>query len=85
MQDEFFIDEQGRFQMATDDLTAFMEFLQANKILCSAEEPSAFTAEGRTYGYGRLHHLYDAEAAEDLHRHWNRDREESRTSQPQRS
>lgn len=85
MPDEFFIDEQGRFQMASDDLTAFLEFLHANKILCSAEEPSAFTAEGQAYGYGRLHHLYDMEAAEDLHRFWKSDREVSREGQAQRS
>ena len=46
--DNLFIDEQGRFQMAPDDLAAFVGFLRENEVLCSAEEPGAFAAEGRS-------------------------------------
>ena len=70
MQDDIFIDEQGRFQMLSLELAAFIRFLRENHVPCSELETNAFTAGGQPYGYGRLHHPYEVEVAEDLFRHW---------------
>lgn len=70
MQDQLYIDEQGRFQMASDTLKAFIAFLRDNHVPCSELEPDAFASEGRHYGYGQLHHPYEVDLAEELYRDW---------------
>lgn len=75
MNDEIFIDEDGRFQMPADKLPEFVAFLKDNKILCDVEDATTFRAEGHTYSFGRLRHAYDIEAAEDLYQSWRRQME----------
>ncbi|MGP0070299.1 MAG: hypothetical protein ACLQGP_42695 [Isosphaeraceae bacterium] len=68
--DVVYIDEQGRFQMATEDLEGFVEFLRENKVRVEVETADAFHSGGKAYGYARLLHLYDADSANALYRTW---------------
>jgi|GEM_PF-3056420 len=76
MQDDLFIDEFGRFQMASEDLAAFIDFLRQNEVPCAIQDPTAFTTGGRSYGYGCLEHRYHADVAEELHRQWKSSQEQ---------
>ncbi|WP_435005472.1 hypothetical protein P12x_003336 [Tundrisphaera lichenicola] len=80
MLEELFIDEQGRFQMPSDQVEAFLEFLRENKVPCTVKEPNAFNTEGRSYSYANLDHRYDAEEAASLYRNWRSFREANRES-----
>jgi len=68
--DVVYIDEQGRFQMATEDLEDFIRFLRDNEVRVEAEAADAFQSVGKTYGYGRLLHLFDADLVHTLYRTW---------------
>ena len=72
MYDELSINNDGRFQMPSEELAGFAAYLRENEVPCDVEEAGTFPAEGRSYGLGRLHHLYDFETAENLYRTWRR-------------
>ena len=59
MNAELFINDEGRFQLPSEELAGFAAYLRENEVPCDVEEAGTFRAEGRSYGFGRLHHLYD--------------------------
>jgi hypothetical protein len=65
-----YIDDEGRFQMAAEDLGDFIQYLQNNKVRVEAEASDAFHSGGKAYGYGRLLHLFDADLVGSLYRSW---------------
>ena len=73
MGDALFIDEQGRFQMPSEDLESFLGFLRENEIRGRVETPDAFRSGKKSYSYGRLLHLYDADSVDRLYRTWKQD------------
>jgi len=70
--DALYIDEQGRFQMPTDDLEDFVQFLRDNEVRVEIETAVAFHSGGHDYGYGRLVHLFDTDAVTNFYRMWTR-------------
>ncbi|MFI5455701.1 MAG: hypothetical protein ACHRXM_09645 [Isosphaerales bacterium] len=69
--DELYINEQGRFQMAAEDLEDFIQFVRDNEVCVEVETADALHSGGKVYGYGRLLHLFDADSVSDLYRMWN--------------
>ena len=72
MTDELYIDDDGRFQIPSEELAGFAAYLRENEVPCDVEEAATFLSGGRLYGYVRLHHLYDLQSAGDLYRTWRR-------------
>ena len=68
MLDDFYLDEDGRFQMASDELGDFIRYLRENEVQVETETLDAFHSEGRAYGYGRFLHPFDFEGASTLYR-----------------
>jgi len=68
--DVIYIDEAGRFQMATEELEEFIRFLHDNEVRVEAETTGIFHSGGKAHGYGRLLHLFDADAVSRLYRTW---------------
>jgi len=68
--DVVYIDEQGRFQMAAEDLEDFIQFLRDNEVRVEVEAADAFQSVGKAFGYGRLVHLFDADSVKRLYRTW---------------
>ena len=77
MNAELFINDEGRFQLPSEELAGFAAYLRENEVPCDVEEAGTFRAEGRSYGFGRLHHLYDMETAQDLYHTWRQGAEVS--------
>jgi hypothetical protein len=65
-----YIDDQGRFQMAVEDLEDFIRYLRDNEVRIEVEAANAFHSVGKAYGHGRLHHLFDADSVKRLYRRW---------------
>ena len=74
MPDVIFIDDQGQFQMAMEDLEDFIRFLGENKVRVEAETANVFHSGGKAHGYGRLLHLFDTDSASRLYRTWKQAR-----------
>ena len=70
MNDELSINNDGRFQMPSEELAGFAAYLRENKLPCDVDEAGTFRAEGRSYGFCRLRHLYDIETAQALYHTW---------------
>lgn len=70
MPDAVYIDEEGRFQMAAEELEGFIRFLRDNEVRVEMETADAFRSGGTAYGYGRLLHQYDADSVDRLYRTW---------------
>ena len=66
-----FIGEQGRFQMASEELGDFIQFLRDNKVRVEVETEDAFQSGGRSYGYGRLVHPFDADSVKGFFQMWH--------------
>lgn len=73
--DDLYIDEQGRFQMAAEDLEDFIGFLRDNEVHAEIEPAVVVHSGGHTYRYGRLLHLFDADSASSLYRMWKPSRQ----------
>jgi hypothetical protein len=70
--DSLYIDEEGRFQMAAEDLEEFIRFLRDREVRVEVETADVFRSEGKAYGYGRLFHLFDADSVSQMYRTWKR-------------
>jgi hypothetical protein len=68
--DVIYIDEEGRFQMPTEELQEFVGFLRDNGVRVEAESANVFQACGKPHGYGRLLHRFDSEFVNRLYRVW---------------
>jgi hypothetical protein len=75
MLDDLYLDNEGRFQIASDELDDFIRYLRENEVRAEPDARDAFRSEGRAYGYGRLLHLFDSEAASTLYRTWRQTHE----------
>lgn len=72
--EDLYIDEEGRFQMAGEDLEAFIGYLHDHEVRVEMETADAFRSGGKAYGYGRLLHVFDADTVSGLYRMWKRSR-----------
>jgi hypothetical protein len=72
MNDELYIDDDGHFQMPSEELASFTAYLRENGLPCDKEESRTFVAEGQSYSFGCLRHPYDIDAAQELYRTWRR-------------
>jgi hypothetical protein len=70
MSDDIFIDDDGRFQMPSDELAGLVAHLRENHVPCDMEDAGALRLGGRPYGYARVKHLYDLEIARRLCHAW---------------
>lgn len=65
-----YVDEDGRFQMATDELESFIRFLRENKVRVDAERGDVFQSGGKPFAYARLLYAFDADYVNALYRTW---------------
>jgi len=72
--DDVYLDDQGRFQMAAEDLGVFVRFLRDNKVHAEVESADAFQSGGKAYRYGRLLHSFDADSVKRLYHTWRQTR-----------
>jgi hypothetical protein len=72
--DDVYLDDQGRFQMAAEDLGTFVRFLRDNKVYVEAETADAFHSGGKAYRYGRLLHPFDVDSLKSLYHTWRQTR-----------
>jgi hypothetical protein len=72
--DLLYVDEQGRFQMTTEELGDFLRFLRDNEVLAEVETAHAFRSGTKAYGYGQILHLYDIDSVKHLYRTWKQQR-----------
>lgn len=72
MWDELYLDEEGRFQMLSEELNDFIQFLRDNEVRCNVIQRDAFRAEGEPYSFARIHHPFEIEVAQELYRKWRR-------------
>jgi hypothetical protein len=70
MLDDLILDNEFRFQMASDELDDFIGYLRENEVRAEVVTRDAFHSEGRAYGYGRLIHPFDSESVAKLYRTW---------------
>ncbi|QEH38991.1 hypothetical protein OJF2_76030 [Aquisphaera giovannonii] len=70
MDTELYINEQGRFQIASEELAGFVAYLRENAVPCDVQPAERVQAGGRSYGVIRLQHLYDTDTARGLYRTW---------------
>jgi hypothetical protein len=72
--DELYIDAEGRFQIASDDMVDFLDFLRDHGIHVQVEATKSFHSAGHAYGIARLMHLYDVDSTSELYRTWEKTR-----------
>ncbi len=72
MNDELYIDDDGRFQLPSEALASSAAYLLDNHVICDLEDASTFESEGRSYGFARLQHPYDLETTRDHYQAWRR-------------
>ena len=68
--DAVYIDERGRFQMVADELEDFVAFLRDHDLRVDVDTADAFQSGGKSYSYGRLRHVFDADSLKELYRTW---------------
>jgi hypothetical protein len=68
--DDLYLDAQGRFQMASNDLESVIRFLRDNDVRVEEEAAAAFRSGGTAFGYGQLLHPFDVDLVKTLHRTW---------------
>lgn len=72
MIDNIAIDDNGCFQISSEESADLTKYLRDNKVPCDMEAANAFRAEGRLYNTIRLRHLYDMETVRELYCNWRR-------------
>jgi len=72
MIDDLAVDDNGCFQIPSEESAGLTSYLRDNKVPCDLQEANAFRAEGRLYHIVRLRHLYDMETVRELYTGWRR-------------
>ena len=71
MRDDIYFDDQGRFQMAKEELDDFVKFLRENKIGCEIEPAERhFHSGGMVFAFAKIQHPFDADNTQKLYHFW---------------